>query len=70
MTCRCVLCPTCEGNGALYRSFRSADLRLHRTDGLDERVGCGACDGTGCERICEQCVAFADAAMRSLEEIP
>jgi len=53
--CTCERCADCHGSGLMWRAFRSTELRLHRTDDLDDPETCPCCNGEGTEEKCESC---------------
>jgi hypothetical protein len=55
MTCKCVVCPECEGSGNVWRSFSGKYLGNHRCDDLDELETCEECRGSGVAEICDEC---------------
>jgi len=56
MTCKCVICGECMGNGRVWRSFSGKYLGNNRCDDLDDMESCPDCDGSGITEICDECM--------------
>lgn len=62
MSCKCVLCPECDGSGSIWISFSGKYMGKFRCDDLDERDTCLECDGEGIVEWCDECrEAYEDA---------
>lgn len=61
MSCECVRCSECGGQGTVYFAFPGPDrggkyLGNSRNDDLDEMERCYACNGSGIVEACNECL--------------
>lgn len=55
MTCKCISCLECNGDGYIWVSFSGEYLGKHRCDDLDEMDVCLDCGGNGTTELCYEC---------------
>ena len=55
MSCACVSCSMCSGQGHVWLDLRGRVVA--HLDDLDEMEICEDCGGTGVSETCEECIA-------------